>query len=68
MKAPFGKWNKTPEGNADCFFQGAGEFLKSQLENKPNKKSAKKSKKYIERMYDIINGKYSKCPNSYVGS
>jgi len=66
MKAPFGKRNKNPEDNADCFLNTVNDHISSLKSGKFNKKNEKKMQKYIERMYDIVIGKSDKWKNNYV--
>jgi len=67
MKAPFGKFKKTPQQNSSCFLHSAVAFIASRLNPHTannDSKHAKKFKKYCQRLSCIVAGQYTKIPNS----
>lgn len=73
MKSCFGKRKKTPEQNAQCFLvcnfliiNLACISLISQEEGKKKSKDIKTYMKYKTRIIKILNGEYSKVPNTLV--
>ena len=63
LKNCFGKRSKTPEQNATCFLYACSSIL-STKEVKKSSKEMKKYVKYKDRLTKILNGQFTKVPNT----